>query len=129
MARNINQELREKLGPLDKFGVWVTTIVGTMWCAILFTIIALVSLPQAVASRDSIIIVSWVAQTFLQLVLLPIIIVGQNLQSRHAELRAEADFDTNVKAEKEIQLLKEMNKEILTLTKEIHEFVLKDSKK
>src|SRR3989344_4533920 len=41
----------------------------------------------------------------LQLVLLPLVMVGQNLQSRHAEARAEADFELNVQAEKEIKVL------------------------
>jgi hypothetical protein len=54
----------------------------------------LISLPAAVASRSPIVIVAWVAQTFLQLVLLPIIIVGQNVQATASDARAEADHQT-----------------------------------
>jgi hypothetical protein len=74
-------------------GLKVTLIVGTMWCAYLFTILALVSAPSAFSSGDSIIIVAWVAQTFLQLVLLPIIIVGQNVQAAASDARSQATYD------------------------------------
>lgn len=68
---NFNNKLAEK----------ITSGVATMWCAYLFAAIALISLPTALASHNVLTIVSWVAQTFLQLVLLSIIMVGQNLQS------------------------------------------------
>ena len=76
-----------------RFGLAITIGVGSMWAAYVFTFIALVSLPSAVKSHDRIIIVSWIAQTFLQLVLLPIIIVGQNVQAAAADKRAQATFD------------------------------------
>jgi uncharacterized membrane protein len=41
----------------------------------------------------------------IQLFLMPLIMVGQNLQGRHAEARAEADFDVNTKAEREIETI------------------------
>jgi hypothetical protein len=72
----------------------VTRSVGTMWAAYAFTALALISLPAAIASRSPIIIVAWIAQTFLQLVLLPIIIVGQNVISASQDARAEADHLT-----------------------------------
>jgi hypothetical protein len=75
-----------------RFGLTITVIVGTMWCAYLFTAIALVSLPAAIRSGQAIIIVAWIAQTFLQLVLLPIIIVGQNIQAKAADTRAEETY-------------------------------------
>jgi hypothetical protein len=64
-----------------------------MWCAYLFTVLALVSAPSAFKTGNSIIIVAWVAQTFLHLVLLPIIIVGQNVQAAAADARAQATYD------------------------------------
>src|SRR6476660_6706604 len=65
----------------------ITKGVGTMWCAYAFAALALISLPDAVhAGRSA--LVSWIAQTFLQLVLLSIIIVGQNVQSAAADERA-----------------------------------------
>jgi hypothetical protein len=74
--------------------VRITKTVGTMWIAYLFAGIALVSLPAAIESHEVIVIVSWVAQTFLQLVLLPIIIVGQNVIQSANDARAEADHET-----------------------------------
>jgi hypothetical protein len=65
-----------------------------MWIAYVFAAIALISLPAALASGQVIVIVSWVAQTFLQLVLLPIIIVGQNVIQAANDARAEADHET-----------------------------------
>lgn len=66
---------------LNKIALVITNIVSTMWCAIAFAFIALISLPAALQSHSLIVIVGWVAQTFLQLVLLSIIMVGQKLQA------------------------------------------------
>lgn len=90
-------DLRTKgKGPIGRlnarFGVLVTVAVGTMWCAYAFTLLALVSLPAALKSHDKIIIVAWIAQTFLQLVLLPIIIVGQTVQAAASDQRAEDTY-------------------------------------
>ncbi|MEI6022581.1 MAG: DUF1003 domain-containing protein [bacterium] len=104
MVRNVNKEHKESLSMLDKAAIVITNIVGTMWCAIAFTILALISLPQAISGGTATTI-SWIAQTFLQLVLLSIIMVGQNLQSRHAERRADADYETNIEAKKDIETL------------------------
>jgi hypothetical protein len=75
-----------------RFALLVTGAVGTMWCAYVFSIIALISLPSAISSGSTIVIISWIAQTFLQLVLLSIIIVGQNVQSAAADKRSEATY-------------------------------------
>lgn len=104
MPRNVNKEHKERLTKLDKVALYITSIVGTMWCAIAFTILALISLPDALRGGTAT-SVSWIAQTFLQLVLLSIIMVGQNLQSKHAELRADADYETNLEAKKDIEVL------------------------
>jgi len=64
-----------------------------MWCAYLFTILALVSAPSAFKTGNKLIIIAWIAQTFLQLVLLPIIIVGQNVQAAAADARSEATYN------------------------------------
>src|SRR5712692_8541393 len=81
-----------RVGINGKLGLFITTIVGTMWAAYLFTLLALISFPSAIRSGDSIIIVAWIAQTFLQLVLLPIIIVGQNIQAKASDKRAEQTY-------------------------------------
>jgi hypothetical protein len=84
--------------PAGRANAWlavrITRSVGSMWCAYAFAGIALVSLPAALQSGDLIIIVSWIAQTFIQLVLLPVIIVGQNVQAAASDKRAEADHET-----------------------------------
>ena len=77
-----------------RVAVKITRSVGSMWCAYVFALIALISLPSALRSGNSIIIVGWIAQTFLQLVLLPIIIVGQNVQAAASDARAESDHET-----------------------------------
>ena len=72
--------------------VKITDAVGSMWCAYAFGLLALISLPDAIRSGRPAII-QWIAQTFLQLVLLSIIIVGQNVQSAAADKRAEATYE------------------------------------
>ena len=55
--------------------------------------VALISLPAAISSGQAIVIVAWIAQTFIQLVLLPIIIVGQNIQGKAADKRSEQTYN------------------------------------
>jgi hypothetical protein len=69
-----------------------TRAVGSMWCAYAFALFDLISLPDAIRGGAAA-IVSWVAQTFLQLVLLSVIMVGQNVQAAAADKRAEATYD------------------------------------
>ena len=80
-----------------RFNAWlavkVTEGVGTMWCAYAFTALALVSLPSAIASHNAVTLVSWISQTFLQLVLLSVIIVGQNVLAAAADKRSEATYN------------------------------------
>jgi hypothetical protein len=82
--------------------VKITTAVGTMACAYIFTLIAVISLPTILKQAGfgigfdlgdgTVLIVSWVAQTFIQLVLLSIIIVGQNIQANASDERAENTY-------------------------------------
>jgi hypothetical protein len=90
---------------LNRAGVWITSAVGTMWAAILFASLALVSLPAALLSGDPIVIVAWIAQTFLQLVLLPIIMVGQRLQGERAEKRDQETHDQVMESHAELRAL------------------------
>ena len=94
--------------------VKITKSVGSMWCAYAFAVIALISLPSAIRSHDPIIIIAWIAQTFLQLVLLPIIIVGQNVQAAASDARAESDHETLIS--------------IHTLTSEVHSIAEQQTK-
>ena len=82
--------------PAQRFNSWfavvVTRGVGTMWCASAFAALALVSLPEAIRSHSAVTLVSWISQTFLQLVLLSVIIVGQNVLADAADKRSEATY-------------------------------------
>lgn len=71
--------------------IWITKVVGSMWCAYVFAIMDFFSLPAAIHGGASTLI-AWIAQTFLQLVLLSIIMVGQNVQADAADKRAEATY-------------------------------------
>lgn len=64
-----------------------------MWAAYIFCALSLVSLPSVITSGNAVTIVAWIAQTFLQLVLLPIIIVGQNIQAESSDARAIATYE------------------------------------
>ena len=87
--------IREAMGEVDgfnaKFAVLITRLVGTMWCAYLFGVIALLGLGPALKPGGEG-IVAWIAQTFLQLVLLSVIMVGQNVQSLASDARAANTF-------------------------------------
>jgi len=78
-----------------RLAIWITKIVGSMWCAYAFAALDLVSLPDAIRGGTSTLI-SWIAQTFLQLVLLSIIMVGQNVQSIASDARAERTYEDAV---------------------------------
>ena len=90
-------EIKRAMDEVDGFNakaaVLITRSVGTMWCAYLFTALALVSLQSALKTGDLVIIVAWISQTFFQLVLLPVIIVGQNVQGEASEARAQKTFE------------------------------------
>jgi hypothetical protein len=92
----IADQLPSSSNRIVRFNNWsalkITAIVGTMWCAYAFTALALVSLPAALGTGQLIVIIAWIAQTFLQLVLLSVIIVGQNLAAAASDKRAEATY-------------------------------------
>jgi hypothetical protein len=92
-----------------RFGLRITLVVGTMWAAYVFTIIALFALPSAIKQGTYYIIV-WLSSSFLQLVLLPIIIVGQNIQAKAADKRAEETFKD---AEAVLKVADEIQKHLL----------------
>jgi hypothetical protein len=90
--KEIREAVRGVEGFNAKLALVITRSVGTMSCAYLFAAIALISLPAAINSGQVIVIVAWVAQTFLQLVLLSIIMVGQSVQSAASDARAAKEF-------------------------------------
>ena len=108
MEKNVNKQHAQSLKVLDKTALLITTGVGTMYCAILFAAIAFIGFPFKGGSPLQYVL--WTSSEFLQLVLLPIIIVGQNLQNRHSSLLAEQMYRIekhNEKLLKEIINLKE----------------------
>jgi hypothetical protein len=110
------RQIRRRVGEVEgfnaKLAVIITSGVGTMACAYLFALLAFVSLPAILIEANVlkrsevpvfftkpglILIVSWVAQTFLQLVLLSIILVGQRVQSAASDARSLKEFqDTQI---------------------------------
>lgn len=92
------------------FNTWlavkITNAVGTMWCAYVFTIIALISLPDAIKGGRSTLI-AWIAQTFLQLVLLSIIMVGQKVAAASSDKQALQTYED---AEALLQITDDMHK-------------------
>ena len=114
----------EQVGFNGRLALLITNMVGTMWCAYLFAIIALISLPMAIQGGTATII-SWVAQTFLQLVLLSVIMVGQRVSAQASDKQALQTFkDTEalLKMQDDIHRLIEINNE---LTEEIHNHIIK----
>ncbi len=82
---------KEHTGFNGWLAVNITNLVATMWCAYAFAILAFISLPDAIKAGTPALI-AWIAQTFLQLVLLSIIMVGQRVQSVASDARAEKQF-------------------------------------
>lgn len=90
--------LNNELKGMSKFNYWlavkITNSVGTMWCAYVFLIVDLFMLPPVIKAHDVIVWVTYIAQTLLQLVLLPIIMVGQNVIQSQNEAKADTDHKT-----------------------------------
>jgi hypothetical protein len=103
-----------------KVGLLITLAVGTMICAYIFAIVALISLPSAIKSHNLTIIIAWISSNFLQLVLLPIIIVGQNIQAAASDKRAE---DTYKDAEAVLHEAVEIQKHLAIQDEAITEIV------
>jgi len=110
--RNINILHREKLSRMDRLAIFVTERVGTMGffsIILLWTVFWLgwnVFAPDAARFDPYPAFVLWLfISNMIQLFLMPLIMVGQSLQGRHAEVRAEADFEVNTKAEREIETI------------------------
>ena len=114
---NVNIRHKQSFTRLDKFAFWITSHIGTMgffiviltWTIlwILWNILAPVEMRFDVLPAFAL----WLfISNMIQLLLLPLIMIGQNLQSRHAELRAENEYEINLKAEKEIEAISEQLK-------------------
>lgn len=93
--RGLRGQVMRADGVNAKIAVFLTNLVGSMWCAYVFAIIALLGLRPALRPGGEGIIV-WIAQTFLQLVLLSVIMVGQNVQSEASDVRSQHTYDDAV---------------------------------
>jgi uncharacterized membrane protein len=111
-VRNVNREFRPRLSRLEKLAVWITDHVGTMgFFLIIFSWTVLwlswnMFAPRPLRFDPYPAFVLWLfISNMIQIFLMPLIMIGQNLQGRHAEARAEADFEVNTKAEREIETI------------------------
>src|SRR5258708_27357810 len=110
--RAVNVEHRQKLSTLERVAIWITDRVGTMGFFLIIFIWTVVWLswnmfaPQRLRFDPYPAFVLWLfISNMIQIFLMPLIMIGQNLQGRHAEARAEADFEVNTKAEREIETI------------------------
>ena len=130
--RNVNIVAKQKLSLLDKLALWITKNVGTM--GFFFVIFIWTAgwlgwnslAPKEVRFDPFPAFVLWLfISNMIQIFLMPLIMIGQNLQSDHAEVRAEADFEVNTKAEREIETilmhLENQNEIIMEILKKLEE--------
>ncbi len=110
--RNLHKETMERLSPLDRLAVWITNRVGTMGFFLIIAIWTTLWLgwnllaPPRLQFDPPMGFVFWLfISNLIQILLMPLIMVGQNIQGRHAEVRAESDLEVNVRAEKEIEVI------------------------
>ena len=110
--RNINTEHREKLTRLDKLALFITIRVGTMGFFLIIAVWTVLWLGWNIVAPNELrfdpypAFVLWLfISNMIQILLMPLIMVGQNLQGRHSEARADADFDVNTQAEREIEVI------------------------
>jgi uncharacterized membrane protein len=106
--RNVNQlhkDEQAEAGINTRIAVGLTKNVGTMWTAYSFAVLAVIGLLAIIGLLSPIValLVAWTSQTLIQLVLLPIIMVGQNVLGRKAELQAEEQFRTTVSTYHDIE--------------------------
>ena len=112
--KNVHSEVRKKLSKLDKFAVWITEKIGTMgffliifgWTFIwlLWNIFA----PTKLQFDPYPGFILWLfISNLLQILLMPLLMLGQNIQGQHSEIRAEQDLEVNIKAEQEIEVILE----------------------
>ncbi len=99
---------------MEKFAIWITNHIGTMGFFLILFFWTLTWLAWNIFALEELkfdpypAFALWIfISNMMQLFFLPLIMAGQNLQNRHAELRAENDFETNLKAEKEIEMILE----------------------
>ena len=137
-VRNANIRSQEELSKLDKFALWITERVGSMGFFIiifLWTISWLgwntLAPPRSRFDPYPAFVLWLFISNMIQIFLMPLIMIGQNLQSRHAEIRAEEDFLINKKAETEVETilihLENQNELILKILERIQQLETKST--
>jgi uncharacterized membrane protein len=130
VPRNVNRVHEAEIaaaGFNTRLAVWLTEHVGTMWTAYTFAVLAIIGLFAILGLLSPIValLVAWLSQTFIQLVLLPIIMVGQNVLGRKSELQADEAYKTTMKTYADIEAvmkhLDEQDRKILALDQLIKE--------
>lgn len=130
--RNANSSHKESLSWVDRLAIWITDKVGSMGFFLIIFLWTVIWLgwntlaPQSTRFDPYPAFVLWLfISNMIQIFLMPLIMVGQNLQSRHSEIRAEQDFLINKKAEAEIETvlmhLENQNDLILQIIKRLEE--------
>ncbi len=112
--KNVNVKHKESLTRSEKFAVWITDRIGTTEFFVIILIWTIFWLLWNIFAPAGLIFdplpafVLWIfISNMIQLFFLPLIMISQNLQERHAIFRAENDFEINLKAEKEIETILE----------------------
>ena len=110
--RNTHQDAVKALKPLDKFALIITRKVGTIGFFLVIFVWTVSWLgwnalaPKALQFDPPMAFVLWLfISNVIQILLMPLIMVGQNIQGSHAEARAEHDLEVNIKAEREIEII------------------------
>ena len=127
---NANVAHDQSFRKLERIAIWITEHVGTMGFFMIILIWTIVWLGWNILAPKSLqfdpfpAFVLWLfISNMIQIFLMPLIMIGQNLQGRHSEIRAEADFEVNVKAEREIEAilthLENQNELILKIVKHL----------
>jgi len=110
--KNVHEEVVENLSRLDKVALWITKHVGSMGFFILIGVWSLLWLgwnflaPPRLQFDPPMGFVFWLfISNLIQIMLMPLIMVGQNVMGAHSEARAEHDLEVNIKAEQEIEVI------------------------
>ena len=111
--RNVNVEMREKRSGLDRLALRITSHVGTMGFFLLIFTWTTIWLGWNLLAPDqykfdplTMGFILWLfLSNLIQILLMPLIMVGQESLGQHAEARAEHDLEINIKAEQEIEVI------------------------
>ena len=100
MATNANKKHKENLTRLEKIAVWVVNHVGSVTFFLICNFMVALTLIKPTTTP----IIQFISSAWLQLILLPLIMIGQNVQTKHDEARADATYDLTVKIEKLLEI-------------------------